>query len=74
MFTDTEVGSGGERVNPAVEACDGAGSRRVEGPRLVLKQVTALFIKRFHNVRRSKKGFVSEVRREFGEPFPTSRT
>ena len=44
-----------------VESCDGAGSYRVEGVGLVARQVWALLIKRFHNVRRSKKGFISEV-------------
>lgn len=44
-----------------VRECRGAGSYKVQGRHIVQSQIWALFIKRFHNVRRSKKGFVSEV-------------
>ena len=35
---------------------------RVTGWQLTLRQFMAIFIKRFHHVRRSKKGFLCEVR------------
>ena len=35
---------------------------KVTGWRLTLRQFMAIFIKRFHHVRRSKKGFLCEVR------------
>ncbi|KAK7490495.1 hypothetical protein BaRGS_00018281 [Batillaria attramentaria] len=38
----------------------GAGSVQVTGRRLIPFQMLALFLKRFHHVRRSKKGFISE--------------
>ena len=34
---------------------------KVTGWRLTLRQFMAIFIKRFHHVRRSKKGFLCEV-------------
>ncbi|GFR62993.1 ATP-binding cassette sub-family A member 1 [Elysia marginata] len=39
----------------------GAGQVQVTGWLLVLRQIVALFLKRLHHVRRSKKGFVSEI-------------
>ena len=36
---------------------------RVTGWRLTLRQFMAIFLKRFHHVRRSKKGFLVEVRK-----------
>ena len=39
----------------------GGGHAKVKGKILTLRQILALFIKRFHHVRRSKKGFISEV-------------
>jgi ATP-binding cassette subfamily A (ABC1) protein 1 len=39
----------------------GAGQVCVKGKRLLLQQLLALFLKRFHHVRRSKKGFISEI-------------
>jgi len=39
----------------------GAGKVQVMGKVLILRQLLALFLKRFHHVRRSKKGFISEV-------------
>ena len=44
-----------------VNTCTGAGSYKVSGGQLIRTQFWALWVKRFHNVRRSKKGFVSEV-------------
>ncbi len=46
---------------PGVKECNGAGAYKVQGIQLVGRQFWALLVKRFHNVRRSKKGFVSEV-------------
>lgn len=40
---------------------EGAGRPQVSGWALKRRQFLALFIKRFHHVRRSKKGFISEV-------------
>lgn len=40
----------------------GAGKIQVTGRQLTLSQIIALLIKRFHHVRRSKKGFICEVR------------
>jgi hypothetical protein len=43
--------------------CNGAGSYKIApGCRMIRQEFMALFIKRFHHVRRSKKGFVAEVR------------
>lgn len=39
----------------------GAGEVRIQGKKLLGHQLLALFLKRFHHVRRSKKGFISEV-------------
>ncbi|XP_035828704.1 phospholipid-transporting ATPase ABCA7 [Aplysia californica] len=39
----------------------GAGKVQVVGKVLVMRQLLALFLKRFHHVRRSKKGFISEI-------------
>ena len=44
-----------------IESCNGAGTYKVEGKGLVARQFWALLVKRFHNVRRSRKGFISEV-------------
>lgn len=35
---------------------------KVTGWKLVLRQFIAIFIKRFHHMRRSKKGFLVEVK------------
>ena len=43
----------------------GAGQVQVTGWLLVLRQTVALFLKRLHHVRRSKKGFISEVGSSF---------
>ncbi|XP_064607351.1 phospholipid-transporting ATPase ABCA1-like [Liolophura sinensis] len=40
---------------------EGAGKTQVSGWALKRRQFLALFIKRFHHVRRSKKGFISEI-------------
>ncbi|XP_059140192.1 phospholipid-transporting ATPase ABCA1-like [Physella acuta] len=39
----------------------GAGEVKVTGQKLILRQMIALFLKRLHHVRRSKKGFISEI-------------
>ncbi|CAG5131579.1 unnamed protein product, partial [Candidula unifasciata] len=39
----------------------GAGEVRIQGKKLLGHQLLALFVKRFHHVRRSKKGFLSEI-------------
>ncbi|XP_064626259.1 phospholipid-transporting ATPase ABCA1-like isoform X3 [Lineus longissimus] len=42
--------------------CNGAGSYKVApGFSMLCRELKALFIKRFHHVRRSKKGFVAEI-------------
>ncbi|KAL8582197.1 hypothetical protein ACOMHN_004116 [Nucella lapillus] len=38
----------------------GAGKVQVSGKKLIPRQILSLFLKRFHHVRRSKKGFISE--------------
>ena len=48
-------------VDERIKNCNGAGSTKITGSRLILRQFMANFTKRFHNARRSKKGFVSEV-------------
>lgn len=48
-------------LKEAVKKCNGAGSHQVTGKKLILRQFWALWVKRFHNVRRSKKGFISEI-------------
>ncbi|GFN96696.1 ATP-binding cassette sub-family a member 1 [Plakobranchus ocellatus] len=39
----------------------GAGQVQITGWLLIMRQMVALFLKRLHHVRRSKKGFVSEI-------------
>ncbi|XP_055884282.1 phospholipid-transporting ATPase ABCA1-like isoform X3 [Biomphalaria glabrata] len=51
-----------ENPDPAVEVnFSGAGKVQVTGRKLVARQMMAMFLKRFHHVRRSKKGFISEI-------------
>lgn len=42
-------------------AADGKGSRVITGLDLIRRQFLALFIKRFHYARRSRKGLVAQV-------------
>ncbi len=39
----------------------GMGSRIITGWELIRRQFLALFIKRFHNARRSRKGLIAQV-------------
>lgn len=48
-------------ASPAENECNGAGSYRVSGRALIFRQFRALFVRRFHYVRRSKKAFMSQV-------------
>ena len=48
-------------VPDGVKQCNGGGSHRIIGMALVWRHIWAIFVKRFHNIRRSKKGFISEV-------------
>ncbi|XP_074643630.1 phospholipid-transporting ATPase ABCA1-like [Tubulanus polymorphus] len=43
------------------EDCHGEGTTKVSGYQLLGRQFRALFLKRFHHTRRSKKGFVAEI-------------
>ncbi|KAK7490493.1 hypothetical protein BaRGS_00018279 [Batillaria attramentaria] len=56
---DTECMSSATRMAEAT-SLSGAGKMQVKGKELASQQMLALFLKRFHRVRRSKKGFVSE--------------
>ncbi|XP_061418243.1 phospholipid-transporting ATPase ABCA1-like isoform X5 [Lethenteron reissneri] len=40
---------------------DGKGTQQISGIQLILLQFKALFIKRFHHARRSRKGFVAQI-------------
>uniref|UniRef100_S4RBA2 ATP-binding cassette, sub-family A (ABC1), member 1A n=1 Tax=Petromyzon marinus TaxID=7757 RepID=S4RBA2_PETMA len=40
---------------------DGKGTQQISGVQLILLQFKALFIKRFHHARRSRKGFVAQI-------------
>lgn len=48
-------------ADDGVEANNGPGAYRVSGAALVGRQFLALFVKRFHYVRRSKKAFLSQA-------------
>ena len=48
-------------ADDGVGACNGPGAYRVSGAALVGRQFWALFVKRFHYVRRSKKAFLSQI-------------
>ncbi|XP_069482200.1 phospholipid-transporting ATPase ABCA1-like isoform X2 [Ambystoma mexicanum] len=45
----------------SMEGLQGKGSYVVSGWRLIYRQFLALFLKRFHHARRSRKGFVAQV-------------
>ncbi|CAH1774058.1 unnamed protein product [Owenia fusiformis] len=69
-YLDDSVSIGGQSVDRAstsvdigseVENCNGTGSYKISGFPLIRRQFVALFIKRFHHVRKSRKGFVSEI-------------
>ncbi|XP_078532688.1 phospholipid-transporting ATPase ABCA1-like isoform X3 [Lissotriton helveticus] len=49
------------RVEGSTEDLKGKGSYVVSGWMLIYRQFIALFIKRFHHARRSRKGFVAQV-------------
>ena len=48
-------------VDTTVNQCSSAGRYRLNGSTLFIRQFWALFVKRFHYIRRSKKAFVSQV-------------
>jgi hypothetical protein len=45
----------------APNPCNGAGSYKITGAKLIPRQFLAIFTKRFNYLRRSKKAFVSQV-------------
>ncbi|KAH9491700.1 ATP-binding cassette sub- A member 1 [Bulinus truncatus] len=60
--TDDADSVASETQDPAAEInFSGAGEAQVSGRKLVVRQMLAMFLKRFHHVRRSKKGFISEI-------------
>ena len=46
----------------AADVCNGAGSYRIVGSKLLLRHFYAMIIKRFRYLTRSKKGFFAQVR------------
>ncbi|KAJ8382923.1 hypothetical protein SKAU_G00037010 [Synaphobranchus kaupii] len=48
-------------VSGSVENTNGTGSRVITGWELIRRQFLALFIKRFHHARRSRKGLIAQV-------------
>ena len=56
----------------SIEEARGTGfkaNHKLTGYRLILQQITALYIKRFHNSRRSIKGVFCEVQINFNATF-----